>query len=236
MRIAICFFGHIRDFSKCIDSLKNNLIEPLNEHHIDIYGCFWDTKGIRVENFTGENNSEIEVFKSLNPKELKIIPFDRNNFISKYTTNQWTTRPHLSCFTTSGDAASMWYMANECFKLIIEPYDLIIRTRSDLIYDTPITSLEVKAASESNLIYIPKWRGKYYEVSKTITDYFAFGDYESMKCYLTLWEDIDSYLRNPKVIHTAEGLLLERIKHLNVHRTNMRFSAQRKGFIENVME
>lgn len=242
-KVALCFSGHIRDFHLCYDSLQKNFIQPFIDAGFEVnsFGFFWNVLGHRSNGWEGVPN--FEFFKeNLQPKVLIVEQFNRMMFIQRFTTNQWMTRPHLSCMTTSGDAASMWYSVYKCFEEVENyqsekgfVYDVICRVRSDLLYDTPIDIKEVQDILSRDVVYMPKWRGKYYEVCHEIVDYFGMGNYNVMKQYLSTFLNIPKYLNSNSYIHTAEGYLLAQLEGHNIERTNIQFSVQRAGYIENVM-
>jgi hypothetical protein len=144
--------------------------------------------------------------------------------------------------TTSADAASMWYSVYTCFKAVEDyqtsngfVYDVICRVRPDLLYDTPLDITEIEDIMKRDVIYMPKWRGKYYEVCHEIVDYFGMGNYNVMKHYMSTFFNIPKYLSSDEYIHTSEGYLLAQLDGYNIERTNIQFSVQRPGYIENVM-
>lgn len=241
--IALCFGGHIRDFHLCHESLQKNFIQPMIDDgfEVDIFGFFWNVLGHRQRGWEGIPNFEL-FHEKLQPKSLIIEPFNRTNFIQRFTTNQWITRQHLSCYTTSGDAASMWYTIFKCFKEVEAyqtknnfVYDVICRVRPDILYDTPLDVKELYDIMSRDVVYMPKWRGKYYEICHEIVDYFGMGNYNVMKQYMSTFLNIVEYNRSDDYIHTAEGYLLAQLKGCHIERTNIQFSVQRSGYIENVM-
>lgn len=242
-RVALAFSGHIRDFHLCYDSLQKNLIQPFMDagFEVDIYGVFWNVLGHRSTGWAGTPN--FEFFKEkLHPKSLVIEEFNRQAFIQRFTTNQWTKRPQLSCLTTSGDAASMWYLIYKCLREIENyqskngfVYDIICRVRPDLLYDTALDINELDDIMSRDVVYIPKWRGKYHEICHEIVDYFGMGNYTVMKRYMSTFLEVPRYLSSDEYIHTAEGYLLAQLQGYVIERTNIQFSAQRAGYIENVM-
>ena len=54
---------------------------------------------------------------------------------------------------------------------------------------------------------MPLWHGKYEEVTCKIMDHFAFGDYNSMKTYCTLYTKIDDIIQRNDSPFTPEGFL-----------------------------
>lgn len=243
-RVALAFPGHIRDFHLCYESLYKNLIRPFLDsgYEVDTFGVFWDVLGHR--NAGWEGIPDFDFFKEkMEPKALVIKPFNRKKFIQNFTTNQWLRRQHLSCYTTSSDAASMWYTIYKCFQKIENfqyengfTYDVICRVRADLLYDTKLDIKEIDDIIERDVIYIPKWRGKYYEICHGIVDYFGMGNYKVMKHYMSTFLNIPKYLSSYDYIHTAEGYLLAQLQGYAIERTNIQFSVQRLGYIENVMQ
>jgi hypothetical protein len=242
-RVALCFSGHLRDFHLCYNSLHDNFIKPLMDtgFQVDIFGFFWNVLGHRNTGWEGIPN--FDFFKEkMAPKSLIIEAFNRMGFIQRFTTNQWMSRPTLSCLTTSGDATSMWYAIFRCFREIENYqsnqgfiYDVICRVRPDLIYDTPLDIKEIEDIMNRDVIYMPKWRGKYYEICHEMVDYFGMGNYKVMKQYLSTFLNIPKYLGSNEYIHTAEGFLLAQLEGYTIERTNIQFSVQRAGYIENVM-
>lgn len=244
MRVGLCFSGHVRNFDKCYDNIYHNLITPLMVagFQVDLFGCFWDCIGHRSTGWSGTDTVLMNFIHGIQWRSLTFKSFDREYFTEKYYSNQWTTRPHLSCKETSGDAVSMWYMAYNCFKMLQEystlynfKYDIVVRLRPDLLFDEVININEVRDAIDNNILYIPRWRGKYYEVSHGITDYFAFSTYSIMSLYYNIYPNIDDYLRDNNVIHTGEGFLLHQTKNLLIKRIAMGFHIKRLHYDENVM-
>jgi len=243
-RVALCFAGHIRDFHLCHSSLQKNFIQPLldAEFQVDIFAVFWNVLGHRSTGWQGNPNFEYFQEK-MKPKTFIVEPFNRGRFVETFMSQQWMTRPTLSCPTTSGDAASMWYIIYKCFKEIEAYqvangiiYDVICRVRPDLLYDTPLDIKEIEDITQRDVIYMPKWRGKYYEVCHEIVDYFGMGNYKVMKQYLSTFLNVLKYIQSNDYIHTAEGFLLAQLEGYTIERTNIQFSAQRLGYIENVMQ
>lgn len=242
-RIALGYSGHIRDFHLCYDSLRQNFIQPLLDsgYEVDIFGVFWNVVGHRSKGWEGV--PDFEFFREkMEPKELITEPFSRTAFIQRFKSDQWIQRQQLSCATTSGDAASMWYSIYRCFREIEKyqskngfVYDVICRMRPDLLYDTPLDIKEIEDIISRDVIYMPKWRGKYYEVCHEIVDYFGMGNYKMMKQYMSTFSNVPAYLKSDDYIHTAEGYLLAQLKGYNIERTSIQFSVQRAGYIENVM-
>lgn len=240
-RVALCFSGHIRDFN--YDSLYNNFIQTFIEAGFEVhtFAFFWNVQGHRSIGWQGQ--PDFESFKEkLQPKAFIVEPFNRMGFLQRCTTEQWKTRPHLSCIATSGDAASMWYTIYRCFQEVESyqktngfTYDVVCRLRPDILYDTKLNIKEIQDIMSRDVIYMPRWRGKYYEICHEIVDYFGMGNYTMMKQYMSTFLNVPKYLSSNDYIHTAEGYLLAQLENCTIERSNMNFSVQRVGYVENVM-
>jgi len=242
-RAALCFSGHLRDFSLCYDSLHMNFIQPLINagFHVDTFAVFWDVLGHRNSGWIG--NVNFEYFKDkMKPKSLIVKEFNRNKFIKDFSSDQWKLRTHLSGSSTSSDATSMWYTIYTCLEQLQKyqldhnfTYDIVCRTRPDLIYSSPLNIVELTDILNQDVIYIPSWRGKYYEICREMVDYFGIGNYKVMSHYMSTFLNIPLYLSSNLYIHTAEGYLLAQLKDYTIKRTIMQFCIQRDNYIENVM-
>ena len=208
---------------------------------MDVFGVFWDVLGYRNNGWAG--TPDFTFFREkMNPEILLVEPFNREAFIQRFSSDQWKQRPQLSCSTTSGDAASMWYGIYRCFREIQNyqtkhefTYDIICRVRTDMIYDTALETKEIDDMLSRDVIYMPKWRGKYYETCRGIADYVGMGNYNVMKHYMSTFMNIPKYLRSNDYIHTGEGFLLAQLEGYTVERTSVNFSMQRDGYVEDFM-
>lgn len=261
-RIALCFSGHIREFM--YDSLLTNIITPLKSigFNIDTFASFWDVLGhidikfsdpTQCFKFFNEKMSP-KVFHICNSDDDKEYKYSRQYFWDNYNTEQWMMRPKLSCETTCSDASMMWYIINDTFEQLEIyqkqhniKYDVVIRLRTDLIYDTPIDLGDINDIIMDNgdgVVIMPKWRGKYWDTCHGIVDYFAFGDYTGMKKYMTTFTNIKDYICDMNIIHTAEGFLLKQLESIDIDRTDMMFSVirvikhnenEKEAYVENLM-
>lgn len=243
-RIAICISGHLRDFDKCWENLQENFISILQKFgcDIDYYTSFWDVKGNRETGWVGPNNYNTFLEK-IQPVSFLVERFDRSFFTELYNTEKWKEYKHLSGPETCGDAVSMWYKIESCYKMIMDyenrygfTYDVIVRLRSDLLFDTPYDITELTDILNNDVVYMPRWHGKWPEVSRTITDYFGIGNRKVMARYLTVFNNIDELIKRNNCPHTGEGFLAEQIKDLNIKRmTGTGFSVQRVNRIEQIV-
>lgn len=233
MKIALCLSGHLRGFDKCLENILLHLIEPLRKRgQLDIFCATWNTQGYRDS--TSKWNTPIEnlsILKEIHPQSYIIEEEKRHEFINTYKAPYIHSR--YSCFETSGDATSMWYLAKRCFSLLGDPhkYDLIVRARFDIIYDQEIIfPLEI----QPKIVYMPESHGKYHDATMGYMDHFAYGDSIAMQWYFSTFDHISLYLEQKKSPFTAEGFLYHTI-HPYVQRFPLRYSVQRKNHIERVV-
>ena len=235
MKIAICYPGHLRDFQKCFLNHHTQFISKLEQtgYTVDYFVSTWDNVGHRSNGWTGKSTTDYMIH-TLEPKKCLIEKFDRDFFIQKYNTDKWKEYSHLSDYTTCGDSASMWYKVQTCADMVDEGYDFIVRMRPDLLFDTPfpVELLETMGSS----IYIPKWHGKWIEISNTITDYFAIGRYAVMKRYMSVYNNLDKLINENACPHTGEGFLYGHLRGYDIKRLDtVGFSIQRKDNIEKII-
>lgn len=226
-KAAICFSGHTRDLSKCLDNIKVNLIASLisQGYSVDIFCSTWNTKGHRGNGW----GSPLEPLGPLNPVKTIIEPFNRMKFLHEYKSENWND--YLSTWETSGDAASMWHQVKSAFELAHTQYDLYVRARYDIIYNQPVIIPEIK----SNTVYMPISHGKYEVVTCGIMDHFAFGDYEAMKTYSSTIDNIQYFIQNQLGPFTAEGYLKNTLSNTNIIRIPLSYDVQREHHIDKVV-
>jgi hypothetical protein len=246
-RIAICISGHIRGFSDCYENINKNFLTPLKQcgYKLDFFISLWNTEGHRQLDWKGKTNFN-NIIEILSPKMMFIEEFDREYFINRFNTSNWEENKHLSGPTTCGDSVSMWYMIKSCFDMVKKyketyniEYDIITRLRPDILFDTSFnTNILSDILVNDNVVYIPKWHGKWFEISRTITDYFGIGSYKAMSIYMSVYSNINILLGCDKWPHTGEGLLCGQLdgSSIVVKRLNsIGFSVLRKYNTEKVV-
>ena len=242
-RIAICFSGHDRNFINSFEKIKTNFILPLEENNckIDYFLSLWDTNGHRKDNWGGYTDIN-SIIQLLNPKGVLIEQFDRNNFIYKYNTDKWKEYSHLSNNTTCGDSVSMWYKVQGCFDMVEKyqtrynfEYDSIVRTRPDVLFNDIFNTAILNDIFSNDVVYIPRWHGKYEEISKTVMDFFGIGNYKVMKQYMSVYNNVEYLLECNEYPHTGEGLLCGQLQNIEIKRIDNGFSLQRNNYVEIVV-
>jgi len=233
-RVALCFAGHIRDFQLCYSNIYENLINVLetNGYIVDTFISTWNNKGHRGENWVGQSDLQTAI-NLLKPKSILVEEFDREYFIKKYPTDRQMkyTSPE-----TCGDAISMWYKLYTCYNMAKEysnkynfEYCGVVRIRFDMVFDTKFDIYEFNVTQKGNVLYIPEWHKKYYEICYTIMDQFAFGNIKMMEIYMSVYKNIDGLFHSGCPL-TAEGFLHEHLKGVGtILRTNVHFSVRREN-------
>lgn len=244
-KIAILFTGHIRTFNQCYDNIHSNLISPLKElgFSIDFYLSLWNTLGHRMQDWSGVADFN-NIMHLLDPTNTNIEKFDREYFLRNYNTDRWQTYPHLSNHTTFPDSVSMWYKVQQGLDMIKDyqdknnfTYDCLVRARPDIMYEDSFKSELSPILDEicaSDVIYIPKWHGRWEEISRTITDYFGIGNYKTMKKYMSVYDNLEELITKD-IPHTGEGLLYGQIKDIEVKRFTSGFHVHRGTHIEKLV-
>lgn len=239
MKIALCFSGHLRNFNLSVDNIIENIITPLknnNTNEVDIFISTWDTNGQRHDNWSGSLDYIDEIKTKLNPKSFEIEKENRNYFVNNYSSLQYRNFSLCSSDTCS-NASSMWYKAYKCFQLMKKYsesnnfiYDIVIRIRPDIIYHNKINYNNVLDCLKYNKILMPKWHGKYEEVTFQLMDHFTLGPYVLMEKYLSTYLDIPEFIKSNDIVHCAEGFLFGTIKknNINITRSEISYSVIRK--------
>lgn len=240
MRAAICYSGHLRDMEDCFPNHTNNLFSVLQNqgYDLDFFVSTWNCKGHRSHGWGG--NTDINfVLSNVNPVAFLSETFSRDYFIQNYQSEQWKNYSHLSNHTTCGDSVSMWYIAQKCIDLVKShekrsgvKYDIIVRIRPDILFNDPMSPLTISEIVSRKSVHIPKWAGKWPEVSFTTTDYFAIGDNDSMTTAMSVFSNIDALIGDLSIPHTGEGFFYGQLKGLNVERLPNSFSVKRPDHVE----
>ena len=221
--IALAFSGHFRSFDICYDNIKNNIINVLNKHNLNIklYISSWNDIGFRSDNFNSEiidlNNYKFKIIKEVFSKyefENKLS----DNFYKYYSSNDYINYPKLCNKDTFGDSASMLYKMNCVFEDIIksdEKFDIIIRMRPDIVYNYKIDINNIKKCLYEDIVYMPESHNNFIEVTKNIMDHFFYGNTNTMKHLMTTFKNIDD-LKKTDCPHTCEGFLWKQINNNNI--------------------
>ena len=213
--IAICISGNFRNND--IQNFKINIIKPLTDAdiNVDIYISLWENGVVKNDKWV-DKIDEKKIKDEYKPLHLN-IESKWNNTLDTYTANNNTYVE--MCGDTCKNASSMWYRVYDCFNLIKKSsvkYDIIFRTRSDIIYNYPIEINDVKRAFLSNALFMPIWNKKYPNVTKEMMDQFFFGTPDIMSKISNIFPNIKEYIKDESCVCTGEGFLYHHIKNQNI--------------------
>ena len=236
MKIAILLPGHIRTYNNVRKNIFEYLINPLaNSGNIcDVFSSVWENEGFRETGFN-DTLADLSIIKD----DSIMFEVEKFNsiFFKKY--NIWK-RHALTSPTTCRDAASMWYKIFKCYNLVLyhskiinTQYDLIFKLRPDIVFLEPFNIDLIKNIPE-NTIFMPPWHGKYEAVTYKLMDQFAFGTFESMTKYCSVFYEIDNIINRDDVTFTGEGFLYSQLSHHNIliERCEVKYGLMRSNGVE----
>lgn len=200
-RVAFSYTGYLRTWKYCA---TNHWAYLFKGHDVDAYFYTYEDPEIRVNDEHG-NSSLIPVHQFTKcPHPFYDDPFAPHRFDSNCAGE---TKPH--------QALNMMHNNLVGFSLIPKGYDIYVRVRPDMNFNGPLNFNEYDI--QPNTVYIPK--GMDY---RGINDQFAFGDYDSMRKYFSVYLNAEllhseGNLFNSEVFHLANlnklGVNIVRIEH-----------------------
>ena len=204
MKVAILISGHLRN--SLFDNIKKNILDVLAQHfEIDTFISTWNEQGHRIGgcldtktelNFQNIYNN----IKFYNPKNIEIEEHNTDFFFKEFYTDKYKNFKECSS-ETSTHASSMWYKLYKCYCLMKSysetynvKYDLILRLRTDIIYDNPLNINDVLQCINNDYVYMPEWHNKYESVTLKMMDHIFFGNVKVMSNICSLFNNIKIYL------------------------------------------
>ena len=134
MRIALCVFGHFRDYERTYLNWKKYLLP-----YVDVYISSWMTSGLDKCRIPYDVGDVVGLYKPVRYEFSPEMEFDTGRY-------PCTTR------TVPNSTISMFYQIEKCVALISKPleYDLIVRIRPD-IYLTEQLSEQILSVDATKL-------------------------------------------------------------------------------------
>lgn len=216
MKTALLLSGNLRYYEKTFDKLKKYLLDVLDT---DIFIHTWYNRGLQKRNSGYKLDlSEIIDINHVNdlyePKRIVVETFNEN--IKKSLGCNKYRQQHT---VPIENILSMYRKIELCDKLRLEyeidndfKYDLVIRCRPDIVFESPIPSCEINDIN--NTVWVPNTK------NKQINDHLAFSNGHNMKYYCSLYSKIDSYYDdeapNPPEV-TDKGCCVHAETLLNYH-------------------
>ena len=198
MKVAIMVCGHMRTYKECYDNFIKTLILPNAQHEIDVFIATSSINSGRVNlKPTIPPMGEITFDKKYYQGHGLIYEIEKEKIKSEikktYKNKNFTLKEVFFQDEQIGDNnidpmswewfrrgifSKPWFCLNSIKN--IENYDIIVRTRPDLIL-----AKEIKLFDSDELKLFGGWPGDAlkYESGKYTADFFAFGNYKNMKTY-----------------------------------------------------
>lgn len=180
MRFALCISGFMRGFRQSIRTLRHSFLESLP---CDVFISTWDVVGHSQYKFSSGREPEErltpEMLRAVYGAKLKgysIRPYDPDSVTPGWM--QETPNPHHQ------RVASMYYHIMEANRLKREAgqYDVTIRCRPDLFFETRLHNAFLGTAYESRKVFTPE-----IESYNLVNDQFMYGHSEPMDMIASLY-------------------------------------------------
>ena len=196
IKIGICMSGHMRTYTHCKENIKKMILDPLKSFNVKLFLSTW-----------GEfENSDFELIETEQ---------ETNFFFEKFSTDNWKNYIPLMSNTTCPNSVSQLYKINKSYDLTNKNnFDVIVRIRPDIIYNTKIDLFCIKNCLFDNYLYMPEFHNKYPTVTKGIMDQFFFGNKKTMEPIMKSYTFIDDLLKTD--CHSTESLLYQQIKNNDI--------------------
>lgn len=190
MKTAVLVSGQVRGFKHIVKNLETNLLAHLGE--VDTY-FYLDDSAYRIDSFFSADNIKYE-------KDIEHDAEGLNNF---YGHSRSTPQKFLQ----------QWYSLYACKRMMLDSgkeYDLIVRTRPDNDFITPLT-LDMLNLNAINVCKWGDWGG--------YNDRFAIGPAEHMITYCDFYLHCKKYDGNSESrlqqYLTSKSVPVSRIDHVH---------------------
>ena len=232
--------GLSRSADKCYKSLADNL---LSKYDVDVYIHTYEQTEISLNDSSLSTTtlSARELVDLLRPKKIVVENYDlvKNEFIRKYEKFY-----NIKC--SAERCTSHLYKIKKCFEMIDEKYDVYIRSRMDVMYETPISissldmsgiNIPLPTQKKTRLEdgYYFSYCTDFYHHSQLIgvLDHIAIGDFQNMKNYCSIYDNLEEMCIHKKIRYdTGEVMVLENLKLTNtkLNRFFCEYSLHRRHF------
>jgi hypothetical protein len=198
MRYCILYSGYPIDANKLKIFYENHYKYILsNYNNVDIYYHTYDNP--RCQNYP-------KLFTNIfRPKGIFVENFD---IVKKTFLNDLLSKIRLTTTdTTPIKSLSMFYKIYKSFEMIKDQrYDIVIRNRVDITYNQDLV------LNDNNYLNVPAG-GDYH---KGLMDLFAYGSFETMEKYSSLFLNLENYFLDDRFIFHPESALRYHCIKLNI--------------------
>ena len=252
---AIVFSGNLRTYDRCFLSLKKNILDPLKKHNytITVFLNCWPNVDSGDLGKDGDKISEMadetKLQKLYGPHVDKVVV---NITETKVFTQPKRIKPHKPLSQKSNGNVlynalkSHWYGVYLAGTFLIQDYDLVLRSRYDIMYSSPLDIESIEKQLSSDILFVgPQHQMMNKDGQRTnVNNLFAVGSVDVMRKYCDffthieeLWNETEtnvvpdqfSFLctRNLQNINSLFVYYLEhkckfKIRHVNLKNTILR--------------
>ena len=219
LKIAVCYSGMFRNF---VQTAKNHKAMIYNFYNCDIYASLWDVYGegrvstrydfIQTDKITSDDKEKIHEILSFKNIEFVEYEWFEKTFIQnnkhKEHLNNSTTLPHPK------NVLSMFYKikrAGEMVDVINTKYDLIIRMRTDILFDEPLLLAQPFA---SDHLYTPL--NCAWNMENWVGDTFFYGDVDTMRKVHSLFDTLQNSWNRNHTCFSPEFILANYLQTNNI--------------------
>jgi hypothetical protein len=214
MKVALLLSGHFRSYDKAYKTLEKNVLDICNP---DIFISSEETIGYNNQTNGGRGDEHL-IYVPLNIVNLEQLYHPKKILIEqrqKYSIQKYMHRlGHGS--RGAEQMFGMFYGINKANQLKIEyekennfRYDVVIRCRPDLFFDSPLDRNELENSLHGG-VYFPKF-GNY----SGLNDQFAFGNSSNMDLYARVYNNLDVHFNSGCIWH-PEIMLKFNIDYYNI--------------------
>jgi len=213
MNVAFVFSGEIRN----IEETKSFWLNQIKKYNADVFASFWDDyhETDNIENF---NNIFKPIISEVESKELikKTLISQINDINPPYNIILNFECDRIKNGNILYMTYKMW-KSNSLTKLINKKYDIIIRCRTDIIFDDDFEIVK------NDYFNVPKGLVFIHDIPNNwgFLDYFSYSKPEIMDYYSSFIFNFSHYLKQKVFIWSIEYLLRY---HLNQKEISVRQS------------
>jgi hypothetical protein len=209
MKVALCLSGQARSLHKTIDNIKEKF---LDQYDVDVFASTWlyneppkNRRGEEVQVASPE-----EIIDLLKPRAFHLEVYREGLF------NYWKPRTYAlknSFEATRINMQAMAYQihrANELSREAFQAYDVVIRSRFDLLIESELTIFRDINSHDKYTIFLPAERG-----FGGYNDRFAYGSPIVMNWYAQWFNYMRAYGEGTP--ESSLKLHLNNILHSGIH-------------------
>lgn len=210
MKVAFVFSGIVKELSKTTEIFQ----KKIQEFNADVYASFWDIENPKDGDTIGH------FIKDFNPKQFEVESWDAWKSSTWDILKEEIQAP-LELFNTGQEAVkngshlAMWYKiwrANMLTKHSSEPYNVIVRLRTDLVLsDWYEPKINPYLNIPHGTVFIKNWLNCYGP-----HDFIAYGSPYVMDRYSSLYHYVSRYLKEGVYVYTPENLLRHHLGQFDI--------------------